>query len=181
MPHRLAAPLAPPVSLFSPVSSLATAALTGVLLGGLAAPAGGHEFGRVFRTLAAPLKAAHRQPPPPGGDPCINDLGRQIAWLQHHLDGHGSIVAKQPDVWGQSRLTRHRAEYDEQMRKQLGLFTERTSAAIRRSDQAFLGMALAMQSGSGRRPGPQEVSTTALHRRDRRGRVRSRTSEDGRL
>ena len=158
MPHRLAAPLAPLVSLVSPVFLLATVALAGVLLGGLAAPASGHEFGRVFRTLAAPLKAAHRQPPPPGGDPCINDLGRQIAWLQHHLDGHGSIVAKQPDVWGQSRLTRHRAEYDEQMRKQLGLFTERTSAAIRRSDQAFLGMALAMQSGSGRRPGPQEVA-----------------------
>ena len=63
MPHRLAAPLAPLVSLVSPVFSLATVALAGVLLGGLAAPASGHEFGRVFRTLAAPLKAAHRQPP----------------------------------------------------------------------------------------------------------------------
>ena len=116
------------------------------------------ELGRVFRSLAAPLRAAHRQPPPPGNDPCIEALADQIDWLEHHLDCYGSIVAKQPDVWGQSRLTRQRAEYEDEMRRQLGLFAERTSAAIRRSDQAFLGMALAVQAASGRRRTAQEVA-----------------------
>jgi hypothetical protein len=119
---------------------------------------GAGELGKVFRGLAAPLKAAHRQPPATPTDPCIEDLAARIDWLEHHLDCYGSIVAKQPDVWGQSRLTRHRAEYEEQMRRQLGLFSERTSAAIRTSDQAFLGMALALQSASGQRRAGQQTA-----------------------
>jgi len=109
------------------------------------------------RTVTAPLNAAHRRPPPPAADPCVADLAARIAWLEHHLEAYGSIVAKQPDVWGQSRLTRHRVEYEEQMQRQLGMFSERTSAAIRRSDQAFLGLALAAQSASGSRRGPGDV------------------------
>lgn len=116
------------------------------------------EFGHVFRTLAAPLQAAHRIPPPPSGDPCLEDLAKQIDWLEHHLACYGTVVAKQPDVWGQGRLTRARLEYEEEMQKQLGLFTERTTASIRRSDQAYLGMALALQSASGRRRTPQDVA-----------------------
>jgi hypothetical protein len=123
-----------------------------------AAHATAREFGHVFRTFAAPFKAAHRTPPPPVADPCLEALARQIDWLEHHLDCYGSIVAKQPDVWGQSRLTRARLEYEDEMRKQLGQFTERTSAAIRRSDQAYLGMALALQSASGRRRTTQDVA-----------------------
>ncbi|MFM7185211.1 MAG: hypothetical protein ACKO4Z_10620 [Planctomycetota bacterium] len=123
-----------------------------------AAPAAGREFGHVWRVVAAPFQAAHRMPPPPEGDPCVKTLADQLAWLEHHLDCHGSIVAKQPDVWGQSRLTRARLEYEEEMRKQLGQFTERTSAAIRRSDQAYLGMALALQSASGRRRAAPETA-----------------------
>ena len=123
-----------------------------------AAVAPAREFGHVLRTIAAPFKAAHRTPPPPAADPCLEDLARQIDWLEHHLDCYGSIVAKQPDVWGQSRLTRARLEYEEQMRRQLGQFTARTTAAIRRSDQAYLGMALALQSASGRRRPAQDVA-----------------------
>ncbi|MFM7206377.1 MAG: hypothetical protein ACKO4T_06900 [Planctomycetaceae bacterium] len=132
--------------------------LLAAALAATAVPAPAREFGQLWRTLVAPLQAAHRQPPPPGGDPCLEDLARQIAWLEHHLARYGTIVAKQPDVWGQGRLTRARMEYETEMRQQLGLFTERTTAAIRRSDQAFLGMALAIQSASGRRPTPQDVA-----------------------
>ena len=108
---------------------------------------------RAVRTFSQqmPTLLAHRQPPPRATDPCLADLSARITWLEHHLDASGSIVAKQPDVWGQSRLTRHRVDYEQQMQRQLGAFTERTSAAIRRSDQAFTGLALAMQSASGRR------------------------------
>ncbi|MFM8986873.1 MAG: hypothetical protein ACKONH_12620, partial [Planctomycetia bacterium] len=137
--------------------SLRRALLALCAASGVAFPAVAGEIGRTFRVLAAPLKAAQRQPPTPGIDPCIEDLGARIAWLEAHIDAYGSIVAKQPDVWGQSRLTRHRVEYEEQMRRQLGMFTERTSAAIRRSDQAFLGMAFAVQSASGSRRGVDAV------------------------
>jgi hypothetical protein len=125
----------------------------------LAAAAGqAREFGHVLKAFAAPFKAAHRTPPPPADEPCLDHLVRQVAWMEHHLDCYGSIVAKQPDVWGQNRLTRARLEYEDQMQKQLGEFTERTSAAIRRSDQAYLGMALAIQSASGRRRAPPETA-----------------------
>ncbi len=134
------------------------AALTAALAAGIATTAVAHEFGHLLRTLAAPLTATHRLPPPPEGDPCLETLGRQIGWLEHHLDCFGTIVAKEPDVWGQGRLTRARIEYEDEMQKQLGLFTERTSASIRRSDQAFLGMALAIQSASGSRRTPQETA-----------------------
>ena len=136
----------------------ATLARTAALVGLVLPTAHAREFGHVFRTLAAPLQAAHRIPPPPSDDPCLEDLAKQMDWLEHHLACYGTVVAKQPDVWGQSRLTRARLEYEEEMRKQLGLFTERTTASIRRSDQAYLGMALALQSASGRRRTPQDVA-----------------------
>ena len=84
-------------------------------------------------------------------------LANEIDWLNKHINAYGSIVAKQPDVWGQNRLMRHRHEYEEQMRQQLPLFTPTNQAALRRSDQAFLGMALALQAASGRRRGPEYV------------------------
>ena len=132
--------------------------LLALLLAALPAPRSpAREFGHVLRTFATPFRAAHRTPPP-SADPCLEDLARQIDWLEHHLDCYGSIVAKQPDVWGQNRLTRARLDYEDEMRKQLGQFTERTSAAIRRSDQAYLGMALALQSASGRRRTAPDVA-----------------------
>jgi hypothetical protein len=85
-------------------------------------------------------------------------MARQVDWLLHHINTHGSIVAKEPDVWGQNRLTQHRYDYEEQMRRQLGMFSERTSAALRRSDQSYLGLALALQSASGNRRTAQQVA-----------------------
>ena len=122
------------------------------------APAVAGEVGRAFRGLAAPLQQVrHPRPPHPPGEPCVEDLASRIAWLDRRLKSDGSIVAKQPDVWGQNRLTRQRLEYEEEMRRQLGQFAIRSSAALRRSDQAFLGMALAVQSASGRRRPAAEV------------------------
>ncbi|UUO04976.1 hypothetical protein M4951_16480 [Blastopirellula sp. J2-11] len=62
------------------------------------------------------------------------------------MDKYGSVVAKHPDIWGESRLMRHRAEYEQIMETQLGGFEVRMNAALRRSDQAFLGMAFALQA-----------------------------------
>lgn len=125
------------------------------------APAG--EFGRLFQGLAAPLRAVHRAPPAPRHPPAecgdsIERLAVEIDWLEHHLNAYGSIVAKQPDVWGQSRLMRHRYEYEAQLQRQLGEFAVRSQAAIRRSDQALLSMALALEQATDRRRLPDATA-----------------------
>ncbi len=133
-------------------------ALAAGLLLSLAAPACGGELTRLVDGLAAPFKALHRSAPDTCRDDAIERLGKEIDWLEHQLDLHGSIVAKAPDVWGQNRLVRHRLEYEEQLRRRLPLFEQYSQAAIRRSDQSFLGMALAVQSAAGRRRGPEFVA-----------------------
>src|SRR6056300_463373 len=77
------------------------------------------EFGPLLKKLTAPFEAAHREKPPIATDPCVDELAARLEWIEHRIDTHGSIVAKAPDVWGQSRLTRHRYEYEEQLRRQL--------------------------------------------------------------
>ena len=118
----------------------------------------GAEFPRFFRGLSSPFRAVHRDAPAVPADPCLDELAGEILWLEHHLDHYGSIVAKAPDVWGQNRLTRHRAEYEAQMQAQLGRFESRSNAALRRSDQAFLGMAFALQAASGNRRRGDQVA-----------------------
>ena len=133
------------------------------LVAGLTAVPAAAEFPRLLRGLAAPFRAAHREAPPLPEDPCLDVLTGEVLWLEHHIDHYGSIVAKSPDVWGQNRLTRHRAEYEQQMRAQLDRFESRASAALRRSDQAFLGMAMALQSASGNRRRGEQVPVPAAN------------------
>jgi hypothetical protein len=135
--------------------------LLAVAAGLVAAPAAA-EFPRFLRGLTSPFRAAHRDAPPLPADPCLDEFTREVLWLEHHVDHYGSVVAKAPDVWGQNRLTRHRSEYEEQMRAQLGRFESRSSAALRRSDQAFLGMALALQSASGNRRRSDQVAVPEI-------------------
>ena len=123
-----------------------------------ARPVQAGDLGRLVDGLAAPFKALHRSRPDTCSDDEIERLGRELAWLERQVNLHGSIVAKAPDVWGQNRLMRHRLEYEDEMRRQLPLFEQYSQAAIRRSDQSFLGMALALQSASGRRSGPEFVA-----------------------
>lgn len=122
-----------------------------------AANAAAGDFPWLFNGLSGIAKAKHRTPPAMACDPCTERVSDEIDWLNRYLDRYGSIVAKQPDVWGQNRLTRHRHEYEEQLRRQLDTFEVRSNAALRRSDQAFLGMAMALQAASGRRRGPEFV------------------------
>jgi len=141
----------------SPACRLRLPLLLAVAASLVAAPAAA-EFPRLLRGLTSPFRAVHRDAPPLPDDPCLDRLAGEVAWLEHHVNHFGSIVAKAPDVWGQNRLTRHRAEYEAQMRAQLDRFESRSSAAIRRSDQAFLGMALALQTASGNRRRGDQVA-----------------------
>jgi hypothetical protein len=101
----------------------------------------------LWRGLKAAAQGLHREKPVTCKDDQVELLASEIDWLEHHIDTYGSIVAKQPDVWGQSRLTRHRYEYESQMKAELGNFQDLNNASISRSDQSFVGLAMAMTHG----------------------------------
>ena len=132
-----------------------------MLLGGCVTlpAANGGDLVDFWQRLTGPHDLKNFGPPPCEGS--LEQLAREIGWLEHHLDTYGSIVVKHPDVWGQSRLMRHRQEYEEQLRAQLDQFAYRSNAALRRSDQAYLGMAMALQAASGRRRGTEMVPVPA--------------------
>lgn len=80
-------------------------------------------------------------------DENMDRLTREIDWLERQIETYGSVVPKQPDIWGEARLTRHRHEYDVQMSDELGGFTETLNASIRQSDQAITQLAIALGAG----------------------------------
>jgi hypothetical protein len=93
----------------------------------------------------------------------VQRLARQIDLLERHLDQYGTVVAKSPDVWGEARLTKYRAEYEKALKKELESFNSTINAAISRSDQAFLSSALALQAAVSNAPimnAPPPASTS---------------------
>jgi hypothetical protein len=127
------------------------------------------ELGGILHSLTTPVRALHRKKPPACKDDVVDRLADEIDWLQAHINAHGSIVAKHPDVWGQNRLTRARYEYEEQLRAKLGGFQELSNASLRRSDQAFLGLALSLSDapattgrGTTTKPADATASVTNL-------------------
>ena len=88
----------------------------------------------------------HTRRLPPGADPAIETLAEQIDWLENHIDRYGSVVAKQPDIWGQARLTKHRQEYEDLLRQKLDDFELLLNGQLTRSDQSYLASALALSA-----------------------------------
>jgi hypothetical protein len=138
------------------------------LTSGLPLAARGGELGGFLHGLTTPVRALHRKKPAACKDDTVERLAAEIDWLKAHIDAYGSIVAQHPDVWGQNRLTRARSEYEEQMRAQLGAFQELSHASLRRSDQAFLGLALALSdtpvpAGRGTTTKPAEATASVTN------------------
>lgn len=94
----------------------------------------------------------------------VERLATSIDRLEKHLDQYGTVVAKSPDVWGQARLTKYRAEYERVLASKQDAFAVTLNASISRSDQAFVTNALALQAAiSGPRAsilGPPLTTTT---------------------
>ena len=80
----------------------------------------------------------------PTGTP-VEQLARQIDKLEKRIDQDGSIVIKTPDVWGESRLMRHRSDVETQLRARLGAFDFRINGVQTTRDAAFLATAIALQ------------------------------------
>ena len=101
-----------------------------------------HFFGRLGRL--AKEHHYHGTPPVVCEDSHIDILAENIDWVEHHLDRYGSIVAKQPDIWGEARLTKHRDEYERMMHRELNQFQFKLNAAISQTDSSYLAQTLAL-------------------------------------
>ena len=119
---------------------------TAILLQPMVTPTA--EADPIFGRLTRMVKEAHYHGEEP--ETCevtaIEDLAKNIDWLEHHVDRYGSIVAKQPDIWGEARLTKHRDEYERLLFQELGGFETRINAAIVQTDTAFFAQALALSA-----------------------------------
>jgi hypothetical protein len=125
--------------------------------------AGGEILDKVFRGMSRAAEDRHARGPATKVDCRVEQLAGEIDWLEKYIDRYGSIVAKHPDVWGQSRLTRHRVEYEKLLVAELGNFKDLNNASLRRSDQSFLGMALAVQAAASPRASiPSSGATTTV-------------------
>jgi hypothetical protein len=76
--------------------------------------------------------------------PTIRALADDLDSLESHIEKFGSVVAEQPSVWGQARLTKHREEFENQMQTQLTKFDMTLQGSLSQSDQAYAADALAL-------------------------------------
>lgn len=104
---------------------------------------------QVFLTPIAQVAHAEGWPLIPRRATTVEQLARHVDCLERHIDEYGSVTAKVPDVWGEERLTAHRWEFEQEMAQDLGTFTNRVNASIRRADSAFLASATAISAALG--------------------------------
>ncbi len=91
--------------------------------------------------------------------PTVRALAHDLDELEEHIEKFGSVVAKQPDVWGQARLTKHREEFEQEMAKELGKFDYSLQGTVSMSDQAYFADAAAL-SAAVSRPRRAVISTS---------------------
>jgi hypothetical protein len=84
--------------------------------------------------------------------PNVRALACDLDELERHIERYGSVVAKQPDVWGQARLTKHREEFEKEMAAQLGNFDYTLQGSVWESDQAYLADAFALSAAASAHP-----------------------------
>jgi hypothetical protein len=105
-----------------------------------------HAQGGVVSKVTAWAKG-HGKPPTTHQDKALEELAKNVDWLEHHINQWGSVSSKAPDVWGEARLTQYRREVEEilePLRK--GFDPARIAGAQQVSDSALLAVALAMQN-----------------------------------
>ena len=118
-----------------------------------------HVLGRINRLVG---EATYQGKEPETGQDCaVEELAENIDWLEHHIDTYGSIVAKQPDIWGDARLTKYRDEYERILYRELTNFSDKINASIAQSDSSFLAQALALSAAASGQAPATTTTTTA--------------------
>ncbi|WP_417377938.1 hypothetical protein [Gimesia sp.] len=83
--------------------------------------------------------------------------------MEHKIGKDGTVVIKAPDIWGESRLTKHRQEFERVMAAKVDQFNIIMNASLRRSDQAYLANALAIQAAATSRTGITKPDATSIN------------------
>ena len=78
----------------------------------------------------------------------VERLAGEIDDLEEHIEQYGSVVAKHPSIWGEARLTKHRHEFEQQIKKELQTFELTINARIDRKDRAFFEQTIAIQQAA---------------------------------
>ena len=74
----------------------------------------------------------------PGEPNTLEEVARSIDCLEDKILDDGTVVIKKPDVYGQSRMTLYRRDFEKQMYGAITKFNTVLSARLYRSDQAAL-------------------------------------------
>ena len=83
----------------------------------------------------------------PGEPNTLEDVARSIDCLEDKVLDDGTVVLKKPDVYGQSRMTLYRKNFETQMYGAIGKFNAVVSARLYRSDQAALSSQTSVAAG----------------------------------
>jgi hypothetical protein len=87
----------------------------------------------------------------------LEQVARSIDAIEDKILDDGTVVLKQPDVYGQSRMTLYRKNFEQQLYGAITNFNVILSARVARSDQAALASQTSLQStlagGASRRGG----------------------------
>ncbi|WP_139228715.1 hypothetical protein [Planctomicrobium piriforme] len=89
----------------------------------------------------------------------LMEMAAAIDKLEQEVDEFGSVVVKQPDVWGEARWTQHRQQYEEQLKKEVDQFKFTLNAKQTQSDSAFFLDAMAL--GNALQSTDPEANTSA--------------------
>ena len=92
----------------------------------------------------------------------VERIADRIDDLEEDLERYGSVVAKQPDVWGEARLTKYRVEYEQQMADRTGDFRDTINASLSRSDQLYIAAAVALNDVSPAAGAPAEGALASV-------------------
>lgn len=96
-------------------------------------------------------------------NPTMHALASDLDYLEEHIDKYGSVVAMQPAVWGQARLTKYRQEFEDEMFKDHSKFLPSLQGSLSRSDQAYLASATAISAAiSGPKSDPAAPSIATV-------------------
>jgi len=81
----------------------------------------------------------------------IERVADELDYLEHQIETYGSIVPKQPDIWGEARLTQQRRQYEVELAKRFdeARFDQGMQASIRRADLSFLAASFAIGAAAG--------------------------------
>ncbi|QDU59247.1 hypothetical protein Pan216_00740 [Planctomycetes bacterium Pan216] len=93
------------------------------------------------------------------------EVGQALDGIEEGVMDDGVVAVKQPDIWGQARMTRYRLDFENEMKKDLNAFKFILSARVARTDQAAfqqetaLGFSLAQKKGTTVMPSPPDPSS----------------------